>query len=273
MRCPLCEKEAKTSQGLTKHLRGGTRYGGHELSDLDAVAKVAEAAKAPHAPKVERQHLQTIVTTRSVTPKQRSGFVYAALHRLVANKDLPKYQFERIIDGFLGMFLADIVEEIEKAERVELVAQEFPLKKPGSFQSTNMDYVLFRNDEGGRPGAWIFLELKTDRRSLRGVQDQIYADILDMAAMAQLVDDVRAIASRSSQAGKYEALLSRFQGYPLDRPIEVMYLAPDRHELNGYEGRFTSLTFADLEGVEVDDYAGEWGVFKELVLPLFSRES
>lgn len=79
------------------------------------------------------------------------------------------------------MFLADIVESHQKAH-VDLLAQELPLKKPGSFQSTTMDYILFRHDEQGRDGAWIFLELKTDSRSVRGVQDQIYADILDTAS-------------------------------------------------------------------------------------------
>ena len=236
----------------------------------EAVIRVAEAASAPTVAEIDPQELTTIAVEQKPSPEQRSGFVYAALHRLVANKDLPKYQFERIIDGFLGMFLADIVEHLQDAQRVDLVAQELPLKKPGSFQSTNMDYVLYRYDEAGRDGAWIFLELKTDPRSVRGVQDQIYSDILDTASMPALIDDVRAIATRSSQATKYEALLTRFEGYPLDREIEVMYLSPDPHELPGYLGRFTSLTFKDLDRIEVDDYAGEWGVFKELVLPAFA---
>lgn len=270
MRCPLCEKEAKTARGLTKHLMGGERYGGHELSEPEALARVAEAASVPRVPEVEPQDLPTIAVEQRPAPEQRAGFVYAALHRLVANKDLPKYQFERIIDGFLGMFLADIVKHVQDADHVELVAQEFPLKKPGSFQSTNMDYVLFRHDEHDRAGAWVFLELKTDPRSVRSVQDQIYAGILDSATMPALMDDVRSITERSSQAAKYEVLHSRFDGFPLDREIEVMYLAPDKHHLPGYEGRFTSLTFADLDAVVVDDYAGEWGVFKELVLPAFT---
>jgi hypothetical protein len=270
MRCPLCGKEAKTARGLTKHLMGGERYGGHELPEQEALMRVEEAASAPAIPDVEPQELTTIAVEQQPNPEQRSGFVYAALRRLVANKDLPKYQFERIIDGFLGMFLADIVEHVQTAQRVDLVAQEFPLKKPGTYQSTNMDYVLFRHDEDSRTGAWIFLELKTDPRSVRGTQDQIYADILDRAAMPALIDDVRSITARSSQSAKYQALLSRFDGYRLDREIEVMYLAPDKHQLPGYEGRFTSLTFDDLERIEVDDYAGEWGVFKELVLPAFT---
>ena len=270
MRCSLCGKEAKTARGLTKHLMGGEQYGGHELPEPEAVMRVAEASSAPPVADIDPQELTTIAVEQKPNPEQRSGFVYAALHRLVANKDLPKYQFERIIDGFLGMFLADIVEHFQDARRVDLVAQELPLKKPGSFQSTNMDYILYRFDEDGREGAWIFLELKTDPRSVRGIQDQIYADILDTASMPTLIDDVRAIAAHSSQRDKYEALLARFEGYPLDREIEVMYLSPERHELPGYMGRFTSLTFKDLDQIDVDDYAGEWGVFKELVLPAFA---
>jgi hypothetical protein len=264
--------EAKTARGLTKHLTGGTRYGGHEVPEAEALVRVAQAASAPVVAEIDPQDLAKIAVELKPTTEQRSGFVYAALHRLVVNKDLPKYQFERIIDGFLGMFLADIIEHVQDAQRVDLVAQELPLKKPGSFQSTNMDYVLYRHDEDGRKGAWIFLELKTDPRSVRGVQDQIYAEILDAASMPALIDDVRAIATRSSQEAKYEALLARFEGYALEREIEVMYLSPEPHELPGYLGRFTSLTFADLDDVEVDDYAGEWGVFKELVLRALSQK-
>lgn len=253
-----------------KHVMGGSQYGGHELSEAEAISAVANAASAPMLPDAEPHELTQIPVDQDLTPERRAGFVYAALRRLVVNKDLPKYQFERIIDGFLGMFLADIVEDHQKARRVDLVAQELPLKKPGNFQSTNMDYILYRHDEDTRDGAWIFLELKTDPRSLRGIQDQIYADILDTASMPALIDDVRAIATRSSHAAKYEVLLTRFEGYPLDREIEVMYLSPDRHELPGYVGRFTSLTFKDLDRIEVDEYAGEWGVFKELVLPAFA---
>ena len=270
MRCPLCQKETKTSQGLTKHLMGGTRYGGHELDRTNALQKVALAANAPVAPSPPAlRDLPGLVRDNDVPAEVKGSFLYSALARVVDNKDLPKYQFERVIDAFLGGFLPGIVSDIDGGD-VELVAQEFPLKKPGSFQSTNMDYVLFRGDEPERKGAWIFLELKTDSRSVRGVQDEIYERVLGPSqTMLSLIEDVRAISEHSSQPLKYKELLGRFDGYPFDRGIEVMYLAPDRHELPGYEGSFRSIAFADLQIVEIEDFAGEWGVFKELVLPLF----
>lgn len=270
MRCPLCSKEAKTSQGLTKHLMGGVRYGGHELNKADALQQVVRAAHVSGPPAgAPPVKLPNIAHDSSVPDRVKSGFLYSALARVVDNKDLPKYQFERVIDAFLGSFLPDIVAAVDGGS-IELVAQEFPLKKPDSFQSTNMDYVLFRHDDPKREGAWIFLELKTDPRSLRVVQDAIYTRILDRdTTMTSLIEDVRAISGRSSQPAKYHELLGRFEGYRLDRPLEVMYLAPARHELPGYDGVFRSITFADLRQIELEDFAGEWGVFKELVLPTF----
>lgn len=85
--------------------------------------------------------------------------------------------------------------------------------------------------------------------------------------MTELMDDVREISSVSTQRTKNMKLLDRFSGYPLDRPIEFVYLAPQPHPISQFDGPYRSITFTELEDVELDDNAGEWGVFKELVLP------
>ena len=212
----MCGKEAKTRRGLTKHLTGQRRYGGHELEPAESVRRVAEAAAVPiEAPVLAAPP----ATPLDLPPELRAGFLFQVLERLVDNKDLPKYQFERAIDGFLSAFLPSIVESVTGGD-VALVAQEFPLKKPGSNQSTNMDYVLFRDGANTSDRAWVFVELKTDPRSLNEQQEAIYATRLNPpAVMADLVDDVRQIRSASQVTAKYDELLGRLIGYPLELPI------------------------------------------------------
>lgn len=88
--------------------------------------------------------------------------------------------------------------------------------------------------------------------------------------LTELIADVRSISDVSSQPAKYAELLERFDGYPLDRLIEVIYPGPESHPLTDFDGPYRSITFSELEGIEIDDYAGEWGIFKELVPPLFA---
>jgi hypothetical protein len=114
---------------------------------------------------------------------------------VVANKNLPKYPFERVVDAFLGVFLPDIVGQLwSPPGNVRLVAQEFPLKE-GSNQSTNVDYLLRVRD----PEAWVFLELKTDVASVRDRQAEIYANKLVGNSMKALLAELDTIASVTKQ--------------------------------------------------------------------------
>ncbi len=58
---------------------------------------------------------------------------------LVANKRLPKYQFERRVDIFVSVFLADVLTALFGGT-YQLVVPELPLKKDDNHQSTNVDY-------------------------------------------------------------------------------------------------------------------------------------
>jgi hypothetical protein len=123
MQCPLCGKVTKTERGLTKHLTGGRRYGGHELMPTEAIRRAADAAavELPADPTGGELAADALV---DLPPEVKAGFLFQALARLVDNKDLPKYQFERAIDGFLGAFLPGILESVVGGD-VTLVAQSF----------------------------------------------------------------------------------------------------------------------------------------------------
>ena len=279
MRCPLCGKVTKTGRGLAKHLTGGIRYGGHEVSQVEAVEIVATQADVPVQAVLPAAPEPNAVERQALPPDVQAGFLYGALARVVDNKDLPKYQFERVIDAFLGSFMPGIMQWAFGGS-VSLVAQELPIKKISNNQSTNMDYVLCRHDSTDRPGVWIFVELKTDPLSVETSQALIYAERVVGRTMAELLDDVRTIRDSSSRRTKYNELLGRFEGYPLDRGIEVAYLSPLRHTASdllpiatapetvaAFEHVLRSITFEDLEQVELADHAGEWDLFQELVLP------
>lgn len=267
MICPKCGKVAKTKQGLAKHLRGTTHYGGHNVSAEEAIRLVAQLSASPPDIVSETPPRAMAVIEKRISIEDQEDFFFACLTHVVDNKGLPKYQFERVIDFCLGPFLPHILCQLYRAE-VHLVTQEFPLKKPGSFQSTNMDYVLFRS--GDKP-AWVFLELKTDSRSVSQDQMATYSSlIVGGIQMTHLVEDLRQIQIHSSQPTKYAAHLGRIDSYKdeLSAPIELVYLAPVRQELPISPHLYKSLTFDDLSKIDLEKYDEQWDLFKNLALPV-----
>jgi hypothetical protein len=76
------------------------------------------------------------------------------IEKIFSNLDiwrkLPKYQLERRLDIFFTIYLKEIVEVFYKEilnekdiKLSEVIIPEFPLKKDGSNNSTNVDYVMF----------------------------------------------------------------------------------------------------------------------------------
>lgn len=264
MQCPACGKDTNTERGLVRHLIGAVQHGGHglEKSAAERVAHDTAEGRDPSWP-IGRSSQ----AGEEVSKKQQASFTYAVLENLIRNKRLPKYEFERAIDGFLGVFLPGIL-GATLGGRYRLVAQEFPLKKQGNYQSTNVDYVLYREAEPEYPDVWIFLELKTDLRSVRVGQDEIYASLLASGTtLGQLLNDVDEIRKRSRTTGKYRELLERFKSFPTDCGIEIVYLAPFAYEPKGFRVPVRVLTFQELEDVELADFPEDWRLFRTMVLP------
>lgn len=199
---------------------------------------------------------------------------------VVNNKQLPKYSFERSVDAFLGVFLPGIVSQLwQPPMKAELVAQEFPLKKDGSNQSTNVDYLLHLS---GVQESWVFLELKTDLSSHRDNQAAVYAKKLLDASMEALLNDVETIEGASKKKTKYASLLARFAGYdrPLCGDVTIAYLAP-RHvtaedllpkksppgQVLAFSKVLKSWTFAQLSEVSSVPYPDAWELFNRHVVP------
>ena len=258
MKCPICGKEAKTDHGLRKHLTGSARYGGHDLADAQAESVLAAAATSG----------QTAPPAPPIQPSLTGEFVHDFFATIAANKALPKYQFERRVDAVMALFLPELL-EVTRGWKVDVVAPELPIKKPDNHQTTNADYALFRHASGEVPAAWILLELKTDAASVRAEQLAIYQQVLErgMAALRRDLDEVMA-ASSSQNRGKYRAVASLLDAYPMDPPMEILYLLPESATRSLVGTGVGLLTFGELREVELRRYSAEWAAFKALVLPV-----
>jgi len=161
-------------------------------------------------------------------PDQSAGLASSLeeiFRRLDAWRAFPKYALERRLDIFLTPFLEPYLSQRMEAP-VVLVAPEFPLKRDGSAQSTNVDYLLHRG--GGRP-AWVFLELKTDARSLSDEQLATYVAARQRGFQAVVDDIERDILPNTRQREKYRLLLETVRSAgSLADAIEIAYLSPER---------------------------------------------
>ena len=260
MVCPICGQEAKTPRGLRKHMTGTRPYGGHELTMSEAAFAAAAAWAQPESASGEAD-----------------AYLAEALQRLTKNKQLPKYEFERAVDAFLGVFVPDIVGlALGESGNLKLLAQEFPLKKEGNNQSKNVDYVLHSAATSDRP--WVFLELKTDTSSANPDQALFYAEHIDDKTMEELLKNVEKLRDVNE---KYAAVLECFAAYrPADGQIRMVYLTPQlnqnahtllpkgipRARVEAFDQMLTCTSFSELLTVELTTYPQTWSLFRDGVL-------
>lgn len=191
-------------------------------------------------------------------------YLASVFRMLAAFKALPKYQFERRVDALLTVFLPELLSRMLGGE-VQVVAPEMPIKKPNSNQSTNIDYLLFRRGAGANPNddRWLFFELKTDPASIRDEQLAIYMRARTRG-MGALLKDLDAIRGTTAAKAKYAALHALIAPFPVDVPIEIILLAPNRVE----HPAIHSITFRDLAKLEHSGHPAEWQLFRELLIDM-----
>lgn len=147
-------------------------------------------------------------------------YLQEVFQQLARFKKFPKYQLERRVDGFIGVFLT----EISKANwglETELVATEFPIKKKGSNQSTNIDYLLHRSENALAKEAWLFVELETDLGSIGDKQLGAYRQAQKLG-MRRLRTQLKAILKATKDKDKYGHLFAILEPFSLDHPIELI---------------------------------------------------
>jgi hypothetical protein len=196
-------------------------------------------------------------------------FLFDLFTELARNKGLPKYQFERRVDILLTMFLPEILFE-HLSWQVELVAPEFPLKRADNNQSTNVDHLLFRRAEHPEDERWLFFELKTDDLSVRDSQIEIYKQAIGRG-MPVLRQQLQSIQEATTFGKKYNLLAERLAAFPLERPIELVYLAPTRIDTGRLGLASCSIAFAELAQLELKRYSDEWQLFRSIILPALTN--
>lgn len=123
---------------------------------------------------------------------------------------LPAYQLERRADIFFGLYLEDILKEIEKTP-IDLIIPEFPLrlgelpnKDPKSNLSFKIDYIAYSKSKA----LVYFVELKTDVRSRRTKQDEYYQGAQKIG-LNTIIEGVIKIYYASKQKVKYDFLIDK----------------------------------------------------------------
>ncbi len=185
----------------------------------------------------------------------------------------PKAQVERYLSPILAIFLPDIFSQ-KFGKKYTMIAPEFPIRKgrienDGTNQSTNIDYLMFNETDK----KFAFIELKTDSRSFKKSQLDIYNKLQDISDKKEyifgqmLFDDLKEIHKASAQKGKYENFIKTVwdeDKYNTINDMEIIYLLPAKIKLQN----LNALSFNDLPSVITSEYAKEWNIIREKLLML-----
>lgn len=125
-------------------------------------------------------------------------------HLIEEGQSTPKLQLERAIGPLLGFFIEEVVSVIQDGRTIIKLMPEFPLRKGDSFQSTNIDWLLYDKDKN----EIIFLELKTSRSSFSSEQMETYNQFITEegtpSPWTTLYENFNSIAERAAKTYRNE---------------------------------------------------------------------
>lgn len=267
MNCPRCQMTVKTVAGLAKHLKGSEKYGGHGLTP-QAAAEVALATSVGPStlpPPPPPTATEVLTALAGIHEDSAAAFLRLLLLRLVADKQLPKMQFERPFSPFIQPFLTDIVNTVILGEAT-YVAPEFPLKNDESYQTTNADHLLHVLGRDGT-SSWVLVEIKTDSGSVDLPQLGRYLAARQKGFDA-LLQDVLAVRDHSMAKAGYTELLGRIDKLRSStEALEIVYLSPQTLMSASPYDVVHFVRYRDLIGLRVRDHAEIWAVLEKLVFP------
>ena len=153
--------------------------------------------------------------------------------RLDEWRGLPSYQLERRADIYFALFLAAVLESHCNTEFEPLVIPEFPLRRGTLWAETErkyqnysvkVDYVAFTKGYE----QVVFVELKTDMKSMRSKQDE-YLHRASKLEFGEFLKGLCCLRTKSPQPKKYDRLINMLSNGPRTavhvRP-EVVYVQP-----------------------------------------------
>lgn len=151
----------------------------------------------------------------------------ATLESIFETAKFPKVQLERALGPILHRFIGPLVKKILNASTVVVLAPEFPLKTDDSYQSFNIDWMLYLPDEK----RLVLVELKTSASSYSPaqlVQYQKQQKTIQEHSAVGLKNFVDAVAVRSTSTEKYAHLQQQLHatGWEQAHTSTLIYLAP-----------------------------------------------
>ena len=198
-----------------------------------------------------------------------SSFLPRLFEELTYLNKVPKFQLERAISPLLGIFIIEIINKHLNADTT-ISLPEFPLKKSGNYQSTNIDWLLV--DVTNK--TLYCIELKTDFTSFRIKQSDIYKAIKDLVekdGAAELFSQVNIIRSKSRRKDKYAALQKRIPielDFTAFKRFKIVYLVPYKPPKLNADEYDEIILFSDLSENINTPFPEEWTMLREFLIDL-----
>ena len=190
---------------------------------------------------------------------------------------VPKFQLERAISPFLGIFIIEIINKIFKTN-VAVSIPEFPyrpLKHKDNNQSINIDWLLI--DKQNK--ILYLIELKTDKFSFRKDQSLVYAElkkrVVDEKSFAFLTQDLNKIIPKSRRQAKYKTLTEIFDKNKISlseyKNLSIIYLAPELPKNYEIDSNDKLLLFSKLPVKIKTHYKQEWHQLRKFLKNLSAQ--
>jgi hypothetical protein len=205
-----------------------------------------------------------------------ASFVEALMESIIETAMIPKVQIERAVGPILSMFLEDVLTETLRDDpalsgRLVMICPEFPLKKPGNSQSTNIDWLMYNSVRR----QLLFVELKTSDTSIVTDQSNIYSEkqkTVRSDGGSFLIKDIEHLRDASRESGKYRYIIEKVSPFKAEiaacRDVRIVYLVPKSAEHNVKDHADRVLTFGMLSNDINGSFAEEWKVIQSRLCKL-----
>ena len=196
-------------------------------------------------------------------------FIESLMNHIMEATMIPKAQLERAVGPILSMFLAQVLtdtlqDDPEMSGEIKMVCPEFPLKKSGNRQSTNIDWLMLNSSRE----MLLFVELKTSDTSVNANQNAIYhqkqGEVRNQGG-GFLIRDVEILRDASNESGKYSYILEQRIAPHQDlitrcRDARLLYIVPAsaQRKMTGYADKV--ITFGNLAKKISKPYPDDWEV-------------
>ena len=249
---------SSTSASLTKPVAASTLK---SAKPSDHVTKQSEEISVPAV------QASSVTEHADQSTEEFQDFFKNFLSSLAANKEIPKYQFERRIDSILEMFLPEYLSKKFGGD-AEFVVPEFPIKKTANNQSNNVDFLFYLKRPFAAIDKWLLCELKTDDDSINHEQIQLYTRA-KAKGMKAMLNDLAFIRNASVKKDKYDILINRLKTFAPDKPIEIIYFVLSNKDLSALRAQYPDIEFIGIEELNTYEpvkYGEVWKMFKELII-------